>query len=181
MALLEHGFRHDNLQQTLPISAILGFCEHTQWECRKREDEKLKEALNIFPRAMLSSRWIWDLFYAGLLHPLIFTQAVLLAVYSAFKENCCLISSYKILYSHHVRWTNFRITLLPTAVKKIKIKLQIKLSLKISWIQDKEKTKTGESKKNLLVINSSGLSSLVKQTYKQVSSRKKRYCLFIKS
>lgn len=103
MALLEHGFRQDNLQQTLPISIILGFSEHTQWVCRKREDDKLKEALKIFPRAMVSSCWIRDLFYAGLLHPLSFTQAVLLAVCSALKENCCLISSYKILYSHHVR------------------------------------------------------------------------------
>lgn len=103
MALLEHGFRQDNLQQTLPTSIILGFSEHTQWVCRKREDDKLKEALKIFPRAMVSSCWIRDLFYAGLLHPLSFTQAVLLAVCSALKENCCLISSYKILYSHHVR------------------------------------------------------------------------------
>lgn len=69
--------------------------------------------------------------------------------------------------------TNFRITLLPTAVKKIKIKLQIKLALKIQRIQIKGITKTGEPKKNLLVINASSLSSLVKQTYKQVRSRKK--------
>lgn len=69
--------------------------------------------------------------------------------------------------------TNFRITLLPTAVKKIKIKLQIKLALKIQRIQDKGITKTGEPKKNLLVINASSLSSLVKQTYEQARSRKK--------
>lgn len=42
----------------------------------------------------------------------------------------------------------------------------------------KGKQKDWKTKKNFLVIILNGLNSLVKQTYEQVRSREKNYCLY---